>query len=455
MTSISNGESGASVRAKINSLLANYDQTAADVVSAEAAKTAAETARDAAFVNADVYADIATGRAAVADGEQFQVVSGDEIIRYRRDSSSTQTEVARYQSAAAFLEDGKNLFDKTAMLADSGQGTGNVIAAVGNQLSDFIPITPGVTYSYQNADGLGARFRAVFTSSLVNRGSPNSTNTDGSTSYTAVSGDAFMRLTVADARVDTFQVEASATPTFYEPFGVKLTSNVLNAAQASGWAGRAFLSYGDSLTSQNEWQPTVAIHLGLLHTAAGVGGRRISGASGMWVQATIDALPASQDLIIVLGGTNDWSASVPIGELFTAGTSGGLPTITLNTNTNEFLGAVNVMVERLQVKYPSGRICLAAPPWSELPDRVSTTTWAQDSVNLQGLTINDYGDAIASAAKYWNLPFVDFREAGINAANNETFMKDDGGWLHPNSNEGGPRIAEVAIGRLKALEPVA
>jgi len=56
----------------------------------------AETARDAAFVNADVYPDEATGRAAVADGEQFQVVNGAEIIRYRRDSSTTHTEVARY-----------------------------------------------------------------------------------------------------------------------------------------------------------------------------------------------------------------------------------------------------------------------------------------------------------------------------------------------------------------------
>lgn len=63
--------------------------------------TRAETARDAAFVNADVYPDVATGRAAVTDGEQFQVVEGDEIVRYRKDSSSTQTEVARYPSAGA------------------------------------------------------------------------------------------------------------------------------------------------------------------------------------------------------------------------------------------------------------------------------------------------------------------------------------------------------------------
>lgn len=70
------------------------------VAVAESAADRAEAARDSAFVNADVYPDIAAGLAAVADGEQFQVVEGDEIVRYRRDSASTQTEVARYPSAA-------------------------------------------------------------------------------------------------------------------------------------------------------------------------------------------------------------------------------------------------------------------------------------------------------------------------------------------------------------------
>lgn len=83
-------------------------QIAPNVAAAEAASNAAqdalaeaESARDAAFVNADVFADAAAGRAAVADGAQFQVVSGDEIIRYRRDSATAQTEVARILSAAA------------------------------------------------------------------------------------------------------------------------------------------------------------------------------------------------------------------------------------------------------------------------------------------------------------------------------------------------------------------
>ncbi len=358
---------------------------------------------------------------------------------------------------AAFVSLGKNLFNKATTTANSGQGTGGVIVATGRQLSDYIDIRSypdGTVFTYGAAGGVVARFRAVFDSSFVNRGAGYSTDTNGTTSYTKQAGDAYMRLTYEDAFVPSAQVEVGATQTSYEAYGQRLTSDILNAVQPSKWANKAFLSYGDSLTAQLEWQPEISEKLGLLHTAAGVGGRRVSGASGMNVQATIDALPVDQDLIIVLGGTNDWAASVPLGAPYTTGTSGGLPTITLNTNVNEFYGALNVMVQRLQTKYPTGRLCLAAPPWSEMPSRVTAGTWAQDSVNLQGLTIVEYGDAIAAVARFHGLPFIDFRETGINATNNETYMKNDGDWLHPNSTHGGPRMAEVAIGRLNDIEPL-
>lgn len=58
----------------------------------------AETARDAAFVNADVYDDTTAGLAGTSDGDQFQVVDGDEIIRYENDGGAA-VEVARYPSA--------------------------------------------------------------------------------------------------------------------------------------------------------------------------------------------------------------------------------------------------------------------------------------------------------------------------------------------------------------------
>lgn len=63
------------------------------------ARTAAELARDASFTSANVYASVAAGLAAVIVGGQFNVVAGEEIIRYRVDAGPVATEIARYPSA--------------------------------------------------------------------------------------------------------------------------------------------------------------------------------------------------------------------------------------------------------------------------------------------------------------------------------------------------------------------
>lgn len=68
------------------------------VSEAEAAADRAEAARDAATVNADVYSDIVSGLSDTSNGEQFQVVSGLEIVRYRNESGSA-VEVARYPAS--------------------------------------------------------------------------------------------------------------------------------------------------------------------------------------------------------------------------------------------------------------------------------------------------------------------------------------------------------------------
>jgi hypothetical protein len=82
--------------------LSGYEDAATGVPAIDASISAAEsaeqaeTARDAAFINADVYASTAAGLSATTVGAQFQVVLGDEIIRYRHDSGPVAVEVARY-----------------------------------------------------------------------------------------------------------------------------------------------------------------------------------------------------------------------------------------------------------------------------------------------------------------------------------------------------------------------
>jgi len=91
---------------------------------AEIARDQAEAARDASFVSANVYPDIATGRAAVADLGQFAVVSADgsEVVRYRRDSASTQTLMAQYPTSDAVAP-----LQKTGLsILQVADGDGNV-----------------------------------------------------------------------------------------------------------------------------------------------------------------------------------------------------------------------------------------------------------------------------------------------------------------------------------------
>ena len=76
-------------------------QVATDRQGSDTNAARAETAANNSAINANVYPDIATGRTAVADGVQFQVLVGNEYVRYRRDSATTQTEVGRYPSAGA------------------------------------------------------------------------------------------------------------------------------------------------------------------------------------------------------------------------------------------------------------------------------------------------------------------------------------------------------------------
>ena len=72
---------------------------------AEDAAIDAESARDSAFTNANVYADTTAGLAATTDGQQFIVVVGMFLNRYRRDSASIATLVASTPNSTAAMQE--------------------------------------------------------------------------------------------------------------------------------------------------------------------------------------------------------------------------------------------------------------------------------------------------------------------------------------------------------------
>lgn len=132
---------------------------------AEEYKQQAEAASDAAFINADVKASIEaglTGPEAVEVGEQFQVLSADgtEYRRYRKDSETIATEVARLPLLATpqrstFMEKTKNLFegDYYPWYVAGSVGTAALLNNTNPSLRTAVaPIVAGVTYTVRIRD---------------------------------------------------------------------------------------------------------------------------------------------------------------------------------------------------------------------------------------------------------------------------------------------------------------
>ena len=276
--------------------------------------------------------------------------------------------------------------------------------------------------------------------------SAQGSNTGGATIVVPASGVKYYRLSIFSTDINTFQFEQSSTATSYTAYGFTLNSAVLaNSSTANydytHWAGVLTGSFGDSITAQQAWQPAVASALGLVHTAYGVGGRQVSGASGMCQDAAINAMPTNLGLILVLGGTNDWAQSVALGA-------------TTSSNTSEFYGAYNQMCQKLTTRFPNARIVLLTTTYGELPGRVTDLSWSTAYANTLGLTTRDYAEAVRVMGKRWGMPVAETDMAGWNTINIANFITNDGGLLHPNAT-GGARMAEVVIGKLRKLTPSA
>jgi len=133
-------------------------QTGADVVTAAAA-------RDAALIQAGVYATEAAGRAAVADGQAFKVQGSGEVAayEYRRVDAATSTLIATYPSSAAL-----SFVDRsTEYFVYGGQALKAIVDSAGRTLATWladgilrakfgleVDSTSPITFTFDTATGL-------------------------------------------------------------------------------------------------------------------------------------------------------------------------------------------------------------------------------------------------------------------------------------------------------------
>jgi len=246
---------------------------------------------------------------------------------------------------------------------------------------------------------------------------------------------------LAFAPVSSFQVEKGAAATAYSPFGYSLFPTNEEGAPANGWRDKTWGAIGDSTTAQGRWQPGVIARQGLIASNFGIAGTRISGsaADAMWQDARINAMPATLDLVTVQGGINDWAQNVALGA-------------ESSTNTGDFNGALNVMIDKLTTRFPAKRILLATPTYAERTDWASFG-WPNAYTNTAGLTTASYADAVRKACVRWNLPLVDLiQDCGWNRINILSYMQNTSDLIHF-FGLGADRVAEVYNGVLDGLPP--
>lgn len=368
------------------------------------------------------------------DVNELQFEKGNVITPYA--SFGPTFEIGRLitPTETEMFEQSKNLFNKYKVADESfiNWTNGKVNLSSEYSASDFIKVTPNTTYVHSN---FGIQYYAWYD---VNRIYISGTNS-GDGTYVAPLDAEYLRVTIRKKNLETAQLEEGTSATSYvEPF--KLKDMYINQSNINKWEGLKWATLGDSITAGLEWQPDVYANHSLVLENDGVGGATIvnNGVTSMSEGTRISAMPFDADLISVMGGTNDWAQSLPLG-------------VEDSTDDTTFYGAVNSIIEQLLTKYPTKRIFFMTTPYGEMPSRVTGETWSDALTNTQGLTPKDYADAIINRCKAYNIPYCDiYYEAGINSFNVVDFMNDDGNYIHCNSL-GAKRYSQLLIDFINKL----
>lgn len=202
------------------------DSALAEATAAQASRVAAEAARDAALIQAGVFVDEPTGRAAVADGVAFKVQGSGDVAayEYRRVNASSSTLIAVYPSLAGIwgidaskrtAVIGKNKFNPADQNVAAGyainSSTGGLTATTGFTATGFIPVTAGQAYTMS----VGRAYAWYDASRMFISGGAG---TGVAQSVTAPANAKYFRCGISDSALPTFQFEVGSASTQYKAY---------------------------------------------------------------------------------------------------------------------------------------------------------------------------------------------------------------------------------------------
>lgn len=190
------------------------------------------------------------------------------------------------------------------------------------------------------------------------------------------------------------------------------------------WNGKKAAIIGDSISDSTRvgttrcWWEILSDSLHIVPTCYARNGATIHGMQGQVEKARQQQEQSGQpwDLIIIFGGTNDFNASLPLGNIYNVkeektnkdGQERMLMHRSYSTNNGTFAGRVNNLLSAVKTHFPQARVLMLSPihrgfatfgSKNVQPDEL----WA----NNLGLFLDDYISCLQQASRAWAVPMLD------------------------------------------------
>lgn len=255
---------------------------------------------------------------------------------------------------------------------------------------------------------------------------------------------------------------------------VALTAGAVSAADHP-WNGKKVAYLGDSITDPTQTnRHSQAVYWQYLERDCGIEPHVYAVSGYQWLQIhpmaqrMKEEMGDSVDAILILLGTNDYMAGVPLGEWYETGEEEvNLRGVTMlhprrkfRKTTGTFRGRINIVMEYLKENFPDQQIVLMTPLHRGYANFGGSNVQPPESVpNVRGLYVESYVQVLREAADIWSCPLIDlYRESGLFPTDPAfaPYFRDGGTEgkdnLHPNSR-GHERMAKVIAAKLRALPP--
>ena len=260
------------------------------------------------------------------------------------------------------------------------------------------------------------------------------------------------------------------TATSYPQYEPKYGLNILNKDETkalveseinnkniflfSYFKGKKILTFGDSQTQMDRWQPYLETITGAKVVADGFGGYPVAlatskdgkSAFGLSMDYQINALldkikEENPDFLLVMGGTNDFSYDeskhadwnpILIGE---------------NTDTSNvtFKGAIKYIARKVLEQYPTLKIAFMSPMDGFVTQQGENLD--EPRVNALNYSLGTFAKAMEEVTEYIGVPFIDVHRCGVTVYNSSSYIADG---THMKEDTGAKRVAnKVANGLLQ------